>query len=293
MSRLSILPGRAVTDERLSPVQFRLLALLCTYTNSEDHSCFPSQGLLAERLNLSRQYVNKVLGELEVLGYVEKRERKRSDGGVASNLYEVLYDEPDTTPCQQELTPPATPSSRQPLSTTGVDSNNVSSERLNEDSSGKEIEEAVNEYQLIAEQIGLSKIVKLSEGRRKHLKARLAEHGIETWRAAMRRVPASAFLSGKNDRRWRPDFDWFVKPTNFLKLIEGKYHDGKPVAASGELTLVQPSVPRDAERERWVARLKAWADSGYWTDDWGPAPGDPRCEAPRDLVDLHRKRVTA
>ena len=36
-------------------------------------------------------------------------------------------------------------------------------------------------------------------------------------------VSESKFLQGKNDRGWTADFDWVFKPTNFTKIIEGKY----------------------------------------------------------------------
>lgn len=284
-----------------SPVARHVLLVLANYAGEDGCNAFPSIARLSEETGLSERAVRNNLRELERVGVIRLGNQAVAAAFIArADRRPTVYD--------LDLSRGAANAAR--LETGGIseqDGGHLTTERGAPDApdpsskpsiepskaGSDEIKEAVNEYQLIAEQIGLSKIVKLSEGRRKHLKARLAEHGIETWRAAMRRVPASAFLCGKNDRRWRPDFDWFVNPTNFLKLIEGKYHDGKPVAASGELTLVQPSVPRDAERERWVARLKAWAESGYWTDDWGPTPDDPRCEAPRDLVDLHRKRVSA
>lgn len=34
---------------------------------------------------------------------------------------------------------------------------------------------------------------------------------------------SSDFLKGNNDRNWSADFDWMMKPTNFAKILEGKY----------------------------------------------------------------------
>ena len=35
------------------------------------------------------------------------------------------------------------------------------------------------------------------------------------------------FLNGENDRGWKADFDWLLKETNMLKVLEGKYSSGK------------------------------------------------------------------
>ena len=32
-------------------------------------------------------------------------------------------------------------------------------------------------------------------------------------------------MKGENDRNWRADFDWIMKPTNMCKVLEGKYDD--------------------------------------------------------------------
>lgn len=41
----------------------------------------------------------------------------------------------------------------------------------------------------------------------------------------------SSFLKGENERNWSADFDWMMKPTNFAKILEGKYVNRVP---SGE-----------------------------------------------------------
>lgn len=52
---------------------------------------------------------------------------------------------------------------------------------------------------------------------------------LDYWRRFFVHVSQSPFLMGKVlDRNGRPfsaDLEWLVRPTNFLKIIEGKYHD--------------------------------------------------------------------
>jgi hypothetical protein len=64
----------------------------------------------------------------------------------------------------------------------------------------------------------------------KMLTARIREYGLESVLAAVENVSQSRFLHGENGRSWMITFDWFVKPGNFLKVLEGQYNDeyGRP-----------------------------------------------------------------
>jgi uncharacterized protein YdaU (DUF1376 family) len=87
---------------------------------------------------------------------------------------------------------------------------------------------AVEVYNQTAARVGWSQVSLLSETRKTALRARLAEAGgHDGWVAAMAKAEASGFLTGKRggDRSWRPNFDWFCKQANFIKLMEGKYDD--------------------------------------------------------------------
>lgn len=68
------------------------------------------------------------------------------------------------------------------------------------------------------------KIKELSAPRKKSLAARLSEPFFkENWKAAIERICKSPFCRGENDRRWKADFDWFVRPGTVAKVCEGKY----------------------------------------------------------------------
>ena len=62
--------------------------------------------------------------------------------------------------------------------------------------------------------------------RKKAVAARWNEHkDIKVFEEVFRKAEASSFLKGRNDRNWRADFDWMMKPTNFVKILEGRYQD--------------------------------------------------------------------
>ena len=56
-----------------------------------------------------------------------------------------------------------------------------------------------------------------------NLRARLNQHGLEKVLEAIENIKRSDFLRGQNKSGWIITFDWFVKPTNFLKVLEGNY----------------------------------------------------------------------
>lgn len=76
---------------------------------------------------------------------------------------------------------------------------------------------------------GFAKVKSMPKTRGAHLKARLDDPFFaKEYPEALRKVAASAFLSGKNDRGWKADFDWFIKPDSVTKIMEGKYDGRNP-----------------------------------------------------------------
>ena len=77
----------------------------------------------------------------------------------------------------------------------------------------------------------------ISGNRRKAVAARWREYpNLQTFRELFIKAEASKFLKGFNNRNWRADFDWFMKPSNMQKVLEGKYDDNKaPKPQSGAL----------------------------------------------------------
>mgnify|MGYP003334374373 FL=1 len=102
------------------------------------------------------------------------------------------------------------------------------------------LDEAVEAYNAEAEKAGWAKVQRLTGARRSALKARLSEcGGLSGWQCAMAKAGESRFLTGKVPRgrgheNWRPDFDFFLKPANFTKLMEGTYDDHRNGAANDQ-----------------------------------------------------------
>lgn len=76
--------------------------------------------------------------------------------------------------------------------------------------------------------VSFPKIKRLSEARKKAIKARLANgYTVESFRELFQMAEASSFLKGKNDRNWQATFDWLIKDSNMAKVIDGNYADNK------------------------------------------------------------------
>ena len=41
----------------------------------------------------------------------------------------------------------------------------------------------------------------------------------------VKRIAGSAFCLGSSQSGWRADFDWFLKPSTHLRVMEGRYDD--------------------------------------------------------------------
>ena len=59
--------------------------------------------------------------------------------------------------------------------------------------------------------------------RGKMLKARIKDYGVDGVLNAIEHVRKSEFLNGNNSKGWLITFEWFVKPNNFTKVLEGNF----------------------------------------------------------------------
>jgi hypothetical protein len=79
----------------------------------------------------------------------------------------------------------------------------------------------------------LPKVIQLTEKRKKHMRARLKERPLKDWISIFKKVAATPFLTGQNDRGWKADFDWVMNPDNVAKILEGKYDCNRSKGGGG------------------------------------------------------------
>lgn len=69
----------------------------------------------------------------------------------------------------------------------------------------------------------MAKVEKLTDLRKGFIRARFAEYGIEKITTVLRLAGESDFLNGHNDKAWRANLEWLMRPNNFIKVLEGNY----------------------------------------------------------------------
>ena len=89
-----------------------------------------------------------------------------------------------------------------------------------------ETEQVVEAWNRLGE-FGIKMISRIDPGseRYKMLHARIRQYGLLSVLKAIENIKCSSFLQGSGKKGWTVTFDWFVRPNNFPKVLEGNYED--------------------------------------------------------------------
>jgi len=93
------------------------------------------------------------------------------------------------------------------------------------------VQQVVNEWNTL-DKFGIKPISKLASTstRYKQLVARIKQYGLDDVLKAIDNIRHSDYLQGRVNN-WQITFDWFVKPNNFPKVLEGNYNNKSKGAA--------------------------------------------------------------
>ena len=104
------------------------------------------------------------------------------------------------------------------------------SEGLPEPEKIDQVHEVYDAWNDAAARSGLTAAAKLTPDRRSRIKSRLSDPWWrDHWRAGLAAVEESDFHRGINDRRWRANLDWFLRPNTVAKMVESE--NNKPMFA--------------------------------------------------------------
>lgn len=186
-------------------------------------SFITSEVKLMEKWGWGKTKTRAFLDLLQKDGMITKKTDRKKTTIIIENYSD--YQEKQTTdrpPADHEQT-----ASRLPADTNNNDNNdNNENKYINY----TEIKDAYN--RICA---SLPAVKKLSESRKKAIKARLATYTEADLIEAFKKTAASDFLKGKNQRNWQADFDWILNDTNLAKILDGKYDNkGKSTPATNQ-----------------------------------------------------------
>lgn len=231
-----------------------VLIALANRASDRGTSCFPSVPTIAAWCRLSDRAVQKAIKTLEEEGYirVERRPNNTHNFTLLMNLKIVAEryraavepvnevnhvanverkggerraDEPVNEPITQ-------PKKRTPVIPGGSQSlpdmeppPNLLGEAKPAPAKTNDTAQMIDAWNHIVGSKGIPKVAMLTDARKTTLLARYEEAGgtFDDWLKFCRRIARSPFLTGDNDRDWMPNFDWCLKPANFVKIIEGTY----------------------------------------------------------------------
>jgi uncharacterized phage protein (TIGR02220 family) len=80
------------------------------------------------------------------------------------------------------------------------------------------------------------KLTRLSEARKKAIKARLNQYSLDDFKRLFELAEASEFLKGKNNRNWTANFDWLIKDANMAKVFDGNFNNKTASTKSTDFT---------------------------------------------------------
>ena len=235
----------------LKPTEALCYALILGFS-VRDAWCQFSLSKFAERLNVDRTTASETLKKLVRQGLVTKRKFESNRVHYCHyfaryfNATEFEMKQPHTIPSgsgesqlpQQENTPTGSGESQLPQqenTPTGSGESQPNYIKLNSYSDSKI---KFSDYSLDVDirritdawnDLGLGQVRRIprESKRMKLLCALVNDYGLDAVLATIARVRNSDFLCGQGENGWTANFDWLIKPDNFLKVMEGQYN-GKP-----------------------------------------------------------------
>ena len=251
-------------NNKLTPAAKGLYAYLASFCGDKDE-CFPSVDLILKEMGFSRETFYKHINALVAAGVVQKKQFN-NNGRFGRTVYKITHeveiiDLPDTnlpTSVDENSSLPFTnlPTTVEPTtsdSTTNNNSININNINNNRDNI---------DYQQIADMynntcVSFPRLTKLSENRKKAIKARLKIYSVEDFQKLFEMAEGSSFLKGQNNRNWSATFDWLIKDTNMAKVLDGNYTDRTPE----QLTPEERQRRREEERRREEQEQREWEEA--------------------------------
>lgn len=149
---------------------------------------------------------------------------------------------------------------------TVTNGNAIEEEREEDKEVDKDIDIYIQIKNLYNEQCSSLNSIKVMTDKRKGLiNARLKEHGMEAIKEVIKNASESDFLKGDNNKGWMADFDWIMRPTNFVKVLEGKYINREDVSNSGKHKGTNSKGNEQGKTQPGTS--KSMGEDGYNTTD--------------------------
>ena len=214
-----LVSGWMLNRLNLKGAALQVFAIIYGFSQDGEGSFTGSLQYLCDFTNTSKHTVIKALKELVDKNYVTKTENVIN--GVQFNTYKT------NAPVVQKLhwgsaeTAPGGSAESQPGGSAETAPNNISLD--NKENISKDIvNEVIEIYHSIC--VSFPTIRAVSEARKKAIHNILKKYTLDDLKTVFENAENSSFLKGL-DGGWKASFDWMIKESNFLKVLEGNYAD--------------------------------------------------------------------
>ena len=206
--------GWMITDLGLKGNELIIYAIIYGFSQAENQTFGGSLRYLMDWTNSTKQTVLNCLQSLIDKGYIEKNER------IIPGVKFCEYQSKNLTEVVKKLD-----GGGQEIRLGGgqkIRPNNIDINTINNNLNNNTYVKVMDLYHKIC--VSLPKIQKLTEGRKKLIRARLNQFSLEHIEEVFIIAESSDFLKGTNGK-WNASFDWLMNESNFCKVLEGNYNN--------------------------------------------------------------------
>lgn len=200
-----------------------LLSLMLSLPDDWDYSVIGLVTLCKE----NESAIKSTLKELKEFGYlkINKIMPNESKSGRIEYIYDI-FEFPKQEGEKQGVE--NQPLEFLPLENLGQqNTNNKNTNKLNikynkeKDKKENIIADIIGLYNEIC--VSLPKVKTVSNARKTAIKSLVNKYDIEQIRTVFTKAETSNFLKGNNNHSWQANFDWLIKDSNFVKVLDGNY----------------------------------------------------------------------
>ena len=239
-SGFGIVPRSFMRRKDISIQAKALMTYFITFAGDKKE-CYPSMNSISSELGISPETARKYIKELEDKGLLKRKQERNNQGTFSRNIYCINLQNSK----EKEEPPKKEPSKEKPCTEKTVTDKNLQpytkkpctvKPTTNNNNINNNIEynnpplkkggEEEDFYSLILETwntLPIDNIQKITPRRKKNINARLKEYSQDDFIKAIKEINNSSFLIGNNSKNWQITFDWFLRPNNFIKVLEKTY----------------------------------------------------------------------
>ncbi len=220
---------------------------LCSFAKAEPR-IYPSADYLCKILQVSKKRLLKHMDLLIEAGIVEKERIKDEFGRPVNNVYILASNIQAGNSQIGNSQIGSSQIGNSQIGSSQIGSSQIGSSQIGNTNNKENInyQEIVNLYNDIC--ISFPKVFTLSEARKKTIEAGMKIYSLKDFKKLFEMAENSRFLKGENSRNWSANFDWLIKDSNMVKVLEGNYVDKPKQTSTGNVFL--DMLQEEEEKER-------------------------------------------